>query len=305
MADDIRSRAGLPPREEAARRLRDGAASRGAAGEALSQEEYRRRVMEEMARRRAAQTGAPPAPAASGAPPSIPEPPRPSSVRPVQDLRIPEPPRPSAVRSMREVATPTGPVAGRGGRSLTPRGGVIGLAAGAAPLVLGALEEPLRRRANETMDRRAAEEAAAGQRRLRSRTAVGMEGEGGDAAAYERTLEEMRRGLPERPAPRPTPARPTAPARREMSAERLNQLASGDAPRNAEESMAVERMRARQRELGERGTAFKKGGMVKAKQAPKKMMKGGVVTKPKSAAKTKAKAAPAFKKGGMVTKGKK
>jgi hypothetical protein len=46
---------------------------------------------------------------------------------------------------------------------------------------------------------------------------------------------------------------------------------------------------------------FRKGGMVK----PKKMMKGGVVAKPKAATKAKAKPMPAFKKGGMIKKGKK
>jgi len=47
---------------------------------------------------------------------------------------------------------------------------------------------------------------------------------------------------------------------------------------------------------------FRKGGMVKPK--PKKMMKGGMVAKPKSATKSKTKPMP-FKKGGMIKKGKK
>jgi hypothetical protein len=51
---------------------------------------------------------------------------------------------------------------------------------------------------------------------------------------------------------------------------------------------------------------YKKGGMVKPKAAPKKMMKGGIVAKPKAAAKSKPKPKPMpFKKGGMIKKGKK
>jgi len=57
-------------------------------------------------------------------------------------------------------------------------------------------------------------------------------------------------------------------------------------------------------------SAYKKGGMVKPKTAPKKMMKGGMVTKPKAKAKApvvgKGRPMPAFKKGGKVMmKGKK
>jgi hypothetical protein len=64
-------------------------------------------------------------------------------------------------------------------------------------------------------------------------------------------------------------------------------------------------MRGRQRELEERGTAFRKGGYVTPKAAPKKMKTGGTVTKPKAAAaKAKAKPMP-FKKGGVIKKGKK
>ena len=87
----------------------------------------------------------------------------------------------------------------------------------------------------------------------------------------------------------------------------MNQLASGDEPINAEERAIVANIQRRRQELEERGTAFKKGGMVKA--APKKMMKGGMVAKPKAAAsKAKPKAMPKampFKKGGMIKKGKK
>ncbi len=115
------------------------------------------------------------------------------------------------------------------------------------------------------------------------------------------------------PAPRQAPARRAAAAAlREISADRLNDLMMGAEPANAEERVAQMRMRGRQQELEERGTAFRKGGMVKAKPVakkaggmiaakPKKMMKGGVVAKPKS----KSKPMPAFKKGGVVKKGKK
>jgi hypothetical protein len=50
----------------------------------------------------------------------------------------------------------------------------------------------------------------------------------------------------------------------------------------------------------------KAGGMIaaKPKAAPKKMMKGGVVAKPKAATKSKAKPMP-FKKGGVIKKGRK
>jgi hypothetical protein len=109
------------------------------------------------------------------------------------------------------------------------------------------------------------------------------------------------------PTRRTAPARRSAPASREISAERLNELADGAEPTTTEENLAVRRMRARRQELEERGTAFKKGGMVKA--APKKMMKGGMVAKPKAtASKAKPKAMPKampFKKGGMIKKGKK
>jgi hypothetical protein len=94
----------------------------------------------------------------------------------------------------------------------------------------------------------------------------------------------------------------------------------GAEPTTAEERIAQMRMRGRQQELEERGTAFRKGGMVKPKAKPvakkaggmvaakpkpaaKKMMKGGMVAKPKVAAKSKP--MPAFKKGGAVKKGKK
>ena len=125
--------------------------------------------------------------------------------------------------------------------------------------------------------------------------------------AGERSAMEQEMGeAPQRmPTPRPAaPARRAAPAAREISADRLNDLMMGAEPANAEERVAQMRMRGRQRELEERGTAFRKGGMVKPKAAPKKMMKGGMVAKPKVAAKSKAKPMP-FKKGGVIKKGRK
>jgi hypothetical protein len=115
-----------------------------------------------------------------------------------------------------------------------------------------------------------------------------------------------------------------------MTADELNEmeLRRIRAERQMEEDDARERRRAREeraaeeRQMGgsgnigaasarERGEQvgppgdynnFRKGGMVK----PKKMMKGGVVAKPKAGAtKSKSKPMPAFKKGGMIKKGKK
>jgi hypothetical protein len=121
-----------------------------------------------------------------------------------------------------------------------------------------------------------------------------------DRAAMDQETGEAGSRMPTR---RPAPMRrPTAEAPREMSAERLNELMMGEEPMNVEENVAVRRMRGRQRELEDRGTAFRKGGMVKPK--PKKMMKGGMVAKPKAAVKSKAKPMP-FKKGGVIKKGKK
>jgi hypothetical protein len=103
--------------------------------------------------------------------------------------------------------------------------------------------------------------------------------------------------------PTSRPARRAAPAPREISADRLNALMMGAEPESAEERVAQMRMRGRQRELEDRGTAFRKGGMVKPKPK-KKMMKGGMVAKPKVAAKSKTKPMP-FKKGGVIKKGRK
>jgi hypothetical protein len=115
--------------------------------------------------------------------------------------------------------------------------------------------------------------------------------------------QEMGEAPQRMPTPRPA-RRPAAPAAREISADRLNDLMMGAEPATAEERVAQMRMRGRQRELEDRGSAFKKGGMVKPKAAPKKMMKGGMVAKPKAATKSKAKPMP-FKKGGVIKKGRK
>jgi hypothetical protein len=119
------------------------------------------------------------------------------------------------------------------------------------------------------------------------------------------------------PLPRPAPMRrPAAPAREGLTSADLNRLMQGEAPRNEMEREALVNIERRRREL-EAGGNFKKGGMVKpkakpvakkaggmVKSAPKKMMKGGMVAKPKVAPKSKAKPMP-FKKGGVIKKGKK
>lgn len=133
--------------------------------------------------------------------------------------------------------------------------------------------------------------------------------------------ERAARGTPPRPAPRPA-ARP-APARprvREMSADELNemelrriraerQMEEDEARRIARErppapvDIGAASARERGEQVGPPGQYnMKKGGKV---PAPKKMMKGGIVAKPKSKAKPKGKPMP-FKKGGKIAvKGKK
>jgi len=271
MADDIRSRAGLDPREEAARRLRDGEARRAAAREALTQEQMRERTMREMAARRAAQ-------AAAAAAPEAEMPSRPANPRPNVASRVP------AVAG----------AAARGASRAVPGMNVV---LGVTPTSL---------QAGADFEREGLRQVRMADERAR------MEQEMGEAGQRMPTSP---------PAPRPAPARrPAAPAAREISADRLNDLMMGAEPATPEERVAQMRMRGRQQELEERGTAFKKGGMVKQKPvakkaggmvaakpkpAAKKMMKGGMVAKPKAAAKAKAKPMPAFKKGGMIKKGKK
>ena len=205
--------------------------------------------------------------------------------------------RPSASRALAEVGTPRpiplGSPRPRVGGNIATMGGALALEAA----------EPLVNYGRRYMDRRAEEIAAANARRE-----VEARNEAPAAPA------PAPAPVPA-PAPRPAPARrPAAPASRDISAERLNQLADGAEPTDQRERDIQARMMGRRQELEERGTAFKKGGMVKAKakpvakkaggmvkSAPKKMMKGGIVPKPKS----KSKPMPAFKKGGVVKKGKK
>lgn len=205
------------------------------------------------------------------------------------------PARPSASRALTEVVTPRQMPLG----SPRPRvGGNIATIAGAA--ALGAAE-PLVNYGREVAARRGAEADAAREANLQAfRSREQAPPADGPAAGSMQSAPA---------APRPRPAARPAPARRaEMSADRLNELAMGAEPMNAEERIAQMRMQGRRQELEDRGSAFKKGGMVKKKAggmiakpkaAPKKMKKGGAVAKPKS------KPMPAFKKGGMVKKGKK
>ena len=252
MADDIRSRAGLDPREEAARRVRDGEARRAAAREALTQEQMRERVMKEMEARRAA-------------PPPPPAPERPMNPRPDTRPRIP--------------ASTVGTIARAGSRAIPG----MNVARALSPTSL----EP-----GAEFEREGLRQARMEQARMRDR--AGMEQEMGEAG------DRM-------PTPRPAPRQAARPAAREMSADRLNELAMGADPRNAEERVAQMRMQGRRRELEDKGSAFKKGGMVKKKAggviakpkaAPAKMKKGGAVAKPKG------KPMP-FKKGGVIKKGRK
>lgn len=265
MADDIRSRAGLDPREEAARRIRDGEARRAAAREALTQEQMRERTMREMEERRAARAAAPAA--AEG-------PARPANPRPNVASRVPS----------------AGTVARVGSRAVPG----MNVLRGVMPT---SLEEGAR--FEEEGLRRARAEQMAQQR-----------------SAMEQELGEAPQRMPTpRPAPaaRPRPAAAAAPRRREMTADELNALAMGERGMDADAEVARMRIEQRRRELEERGTAFKKGGMIKKKAggmiakpkaAPKKMMKGGAVAKPKVAVKSKGKPMP-FKKGGVIKKGRK
>jgi hypothetical protein len=212
------------------------------------------------------------------------------------------PARPSASRALAEVATPRQmPL----GRVRPPVGGNVATMGGALAMEAA---EPLVNYGRDVAARRAAEADARRELNLLSMRARTADAEGGDIAADA----ERQRQEAARPAPRPAPVRRPAAAPREISADRLNALMEGAEPANPEERMAQIRMRGRQQELEARGTAFRKGGMVKAKpvakkaggmvkSAPKKMMKGGIVAKPKS----KSKPMPAFKKGGIVKKGKK
>jgi len=200
------------------------------------------------------------------------------------------PTRPTMQQAMTRVTRPPIPL----GRVRPPVGGLPAVAGAVAAEAL----EPVVNYGREFAARRGEEADARREANLQAFR---------DQQQERMTMEQEMGEAPQRmPTPRPAaPARrAAAPAAREISADRLNDLMMGAEPANAEERVAQMRMRGRQRELEERGTAFKKGGMVKPKAAPKKMMKGGMVAKPKVAAKSKAKPMP-FKKGGVIKKGRK
>ena len=173
-------------------------------------------------------------------------------------------------------------------------------------------------------------EADAARRDMQTRDVPGNQAAGRpspDAVARMAEIDAQGRDVPGNramsppPPPRPAPMRRlAAPAREGLTSADLNRLMQGEAPRNEMEREALVNIERRRREL-EAGGNFKKGGMVKPKAkpvakkaggmiaakptaAPKKMMKGGMVAKPKVAAKSKAKPMP-FKKGGVIKKGKK
>jgi type IV secretory pathway VirB10-like protein len=209
------------------------------------------------------------------------------------------------------------------GRVRPPVGGNLAtMAAGTAV----AAAEPLANYARSFMDRRGAEADARREANLQAFR---------DQQQERMTMEQdLGEAAPRMPTPRPAaPRRPAAPPPRprirEMTADELNEmeLRRARAERQMEEDDARERRRREEeaaRQMGgsgnigsasarERGELeghpgdftynnYKKGGMVK----PKKMMKGGIVAKPKVAAKSKPKPKPMpFKKGGMIKKGKK
>lgn len=335
MADDIRSRAGLDPREEAARRIRDGQARRAAAREALTQEQMRERTMKEMEARRGAvrQTANEMSAEQRQRLRSI-------ELREMMEKRGREGGRLRAAERARErqvaereaarQARMDREAAQRGVRQLNERLRMPNPITREEAIRFGA--EPAERPANPRPNippraaaavgtiARGASRAVPGLNVLRELAPTSLEAgaefeRAGLAQAREEARMRDRSGMEQEmgeagdrmPTPRPRPAARPAARRAEMSADRLNELAMGAEPANAEERVAQMRMRGRRQELEDRGSAFKKGGMVKKKAggmikpkaAPKKMMKGGVVAKPKSAAKPKAKPMP-FKKGGKI-----
>jgi hypothetical protein len=224
------------------------------------------------------------------------------------------------------------------GRVRPPVGGNLAAIAGSTA---AAAAEPLVNYGREFAARRGEEADARRELNLMSMRARTADAEGGDIAAdAERQRQEAARpaAAPARPAPRPAarpaPAPAPRPRIREMTADELNEmeLRRIRAERQMEEDDARERRRSREMMggSGDIGAAsarargeqvgppgdynMKKGGIVKKKAggmiaakpkaAPKKMMKGGVVAKPKVAAKSKTKPMP-FKKGGVIKKGKK
>jgi hypothetical protein len=319
MADDI-SRYGADPREESARRLREGAARRA------------RRDMPTREQLPATSSGG------RGGPPTVP---------PGTGVAMPDPGSPAG----RSLTSPSNapmvrPRANfddimRRGMADMQRPGMRGrgagpaAAAGAAMALGPAIEEGLRERATRTMDERARTSRLDGMRRSLP---------AGPDAEVERLMRDMPAGPDieaERAASRPARAAPpqqrSAPmARREMTADQLNEMVLQRLGREPFETVpetpeatgpeaAVARERIRQR----MAEPYKKGGVVKPK-APVKKAAGGMI-KPKVAApagrgkgrppatavkpfgtRAMAKAAgpkkpvamPAFKKGGTVKKAK-
>jgi len=288
------------------------------------------------------------------------------------------PPRTTARQALTRVATPApiplgSPRARVGGNIATL---AAGLATGLAEPVINYGRRYMERRAAEIegANRQRAGEVQARERDMQAADVPGNLASGRpspDAIARTAEVDAQGRDVPGNramnPPPRPRP-RPTAPApRRELTAEELRALISGErAPRTSEERALREGLRnvpamseaeqLNERELqriraaraaeeaaaqqmggsGNIGAAsarergeqvgppgqynMKKGGKVpapkavvkkkaggmiaKPKAAPKKMMKGGVVAKPKVAVKAKGKPMP-FKKGGVIKKGRK
>lgn len=264
MADDIRSRAGLGPREEAARR-RDGEARRAAAREALTQEQMRERTMKEMEARRAA-------PPARSGPNRIPPSPRPSSVTPVDRLppgRIPEPPRPSTVSSAGS-APVTRSIAGAVGRR------ALGLPAVLIP------DDSLR--AGADFEQR---ELARAREQVRSREQA--------EPADDPAAGSMQNARPARSTARPRPRPARRAAREEITTQELNDMVleqlrgrrsqpSTMPMAQARDNIELAMGRDTQPEIGSvQREDFRRGGMIAAKPkkaAPKKPMpfkKGGAI----------------------------
>ena len=219
------------------------------------------------------------------------------------------PVRQSMQRAMTEMVTPRqmplGSPRPRVGSNLATMGGAVAMG----------LAEPMANYARGYMERRGAEADARREANLQAFR---------DQQQERMTMEqEMGEAAPRLPTPRPRPAARPAPARprvREMSADELNemelrirraerQMEEDEARRIARErppapvDIGAASARERGEQVGPPGQYnMKKGGKV---PAPKKMMKGGIVAKPKSKAKPKGKPMP-FKKGGKIAvKGKK
>jgi len=147
------------------------------------------------------------------------------------------------------------------------------------------------------------------------------------APRRELTMEEIRALQSGERAPRTSEERALREGLRMSEADRLNEreyqriLAARAAEEEAARQMGgsgdigAASARARGEQVGPPGDYnMKKGGVVKKKAggmiaakpkaAPKKMMKGGMIAKPKVAAKSKTKPMP-FKKGGVIKKGRK